>query len=478
VVGIILPRAFSFWENYDKFKLMDLSKIKKIHFVGIGGIGVSAVAKMMLQSGKIITGSNLSESIVTQDLEKLGIKIFYQHQAENVPCDADLLVYSPAVPEDNPERGMARKLHILELSYPEFLGEFSKDKFTIAISGTNGKSTTTAILGLILEQAKTDPTVIVGSRLSQWNGNLRLGCSKYFVVEACEWRAHMLNLSPQIIILTNLEEDHLDYYRDLDHIVNTFQQYVDKLGPKDLLILNNDDFNLKKLKTQSRLITYGINQPADIMATNIKTGPGYQQFDLISDKFKTKITLTLKVPGLFNIYNFLAAIAGALDLGASTEAINNVAEAFTGIWRRFEIKKLEINNFELDIIHDYAHHPTAVKDTIQAAREFFPGRRLVVVFQPHHHNRTKRLFNEFVDGFQGAELLMISEIYDVAGREESDDQNVSSQDLVQAIKNKYPQQEVFYTPDLAQTKQKMLSLIESNDVVLIMGAGDIYTLFD
>jgi len=455
---------------------MNWQKIKKIHFVGIGGIGVSAVAKMMLKMGKTITGSNLSESIVTQDLEKLGVKIFYQHQADNITSDIDLLIYSPAVPDDNPERVRACELHIPELSYPEFLGEFSKDKFTVAVSGTNGKSTTTAILGLILEQAKIDPTVIVGSRLSQWNGNLRLGQSKYFVVEACEWRAHMLNLSPQMIILTNLEEDHLDYYRDIDHIIATFQQYVDKLNPKDLLILNSDDINLNKLKTHSRVITYGISQPADIMATNIKTGPGYQQFDLISERFKIKTTLTIKVPGLFNIYNFLAAIAGALVLGASLEAIKQVAENFTGIWRRFEHQEATWNNKKITVVSDYAHHPTAVKDTIKAAREFFPGQRLVAVFQPHHHNRTKRLFNEFMDGFQGADLLIMAEIFDVAGREESDDQNVSSEDLVQAIKTKYPQQNIFYTPDLAQTKQKLLSLIQPNDVVLIMGAGDIYTI--
>jgi len=269
----------------------------------------------------------------------------------------------------------------------------------------------------------------------------------------------------------------LDYYRDLNHIIVTFQQYVDKLNPDDLLILNNDDVNLKKLKTHSRVITYGITQSADIMATNIKTGPGYQRFDLISERFQLKTTLTIKVPGLFNIYNFLAAIAGVLALGASTQSINKVAKSFIGIWRRFEVHDLKIEHCKLKIVSDYAHHPTAVKDTIKAAQEFFPGRRVVAVFQPHHHNRTKRLFNDFVDGFQGAEVVIISEIYDVAGREESDDQNISSLDLVQAIKAKYPSQEIFYTPDLIRTKQKLLSLIQPNDVVLVMGAGDIYTIF-
>ncbi|MCX6741128.1 MAG: hypothetical protein NTY61_01895, partial [Candidatus Parcubacteria bacterium] len=199
--------------------------------------------------------------------------------------------------------------------------------------------------------------------------------------------------------------------------------------------------------------------------------------------------------GLFNIYNFLAAIAGALALGASVQSINKVAENFTGIWRRFEVHELKIvrsssradprspkgmsrKNLKLEIINDYAHHPTAVKDTIKAAHEFFPGRRVVAVFQPHHHNRTKRLFNEFVDSFQGADLVIISEIYDVAGREESADQSISSKDLVQAIKSKYTSQEILYTPDLNQTKEKLLSLIQSDDVVLIMGAGDIYTLFN
>lgn len=505
---------------------MILNNFKKIHFIGIGGIGTSAIAKMMLKKGKNVSGSDIAKSEITEELEKLGAKIFTPcqnkfgagqvgHSAKNLADDVDLVIYSPAVPQNNSEikkafRLQARGYKLQVLSYPEFIGQLSKNKFTIAVSGTNGKSTTTAMLGLILEKAGLDPTVIVGSKVPQWKGNLRLSTDfirnksvirSPLVVEACEWRAHMLNLNPQIIILTNLEEDHLDYYQDINHLVRTFQKYIDKLPSKGSLILNADDSNLKKLKPKCKVITYGINNKADLMAQNIIVKNNRQEFDLIfgSDllSFKNRkirpLKLKIKIPGIFNIYNVLAASAASLSLGVKPKVIKKVLENFKGIWRRFEVKELKIKNRppncrrktdKLKIVSDYAHHPTAVRETIKAAKEFYPHCRIVAVFQPHHRNRTKKLFNDFVQSFDMADLIILSEIYDVAGREKIEDMDISSKDLVNAIRmrmqiktNKNTDfKEIFYTKDLAETKKRLLEIIQPGDVVLIMGAGDIYKL--
>lgn len=453
-----------------------LSDIKKIHFIGIGGIGVSALAKMALGQHKIVSGSDIYSTQITKELEALGIPIFLGHKKDNISKDIDLIVYSIAVAENNAERLKANKLNINQLSYPQFLGELSKQKNTIAVSGTNGKSTTTAILGLILELAGLDPTVIVGSKVDAWHGNFRKGNSNIFLVEACEWQANMLNLYPNMIVLTNLEQDHLDYYKNLDHIIKTFQQYIDKLPKHGVLFLNIDDPNLKKLKPNSQVITYGIKNKADVMAKNIKTSSGSMSFDLLIQN-KDVQHIKLKIPGLFNIYNTLAAVAAAAHLGAGIKDIKTVIESFSGIWRRFEIigaipiPKYPIPKYPI-VVSDYAHHPTAVEGTIKAAKDFYPNKRIVVVFQPHHHNRTKKLFNDFVKSFNNADLIIIQEIYDVAGREEGNDQDISSKDLVREVKRQ-ANCPVFYTKDLKHSKELIKKKIQANDLILIMGAGDI-----
>lgn len=452
---------------------MNLKEIKKVYFVGIGGIGVSALAKMMLLLGKKVVGSDLSFSEITDDLEKKGAKIFIGHQKENLDRNIDLLIYSPAVPENNPERMAAKEFNIQEISYPEFLGELSKDYFAIAVSGTNGKTTTTAMLGLILEKAGLDPTVIVGSEVKSFpEGNFRLGKSRYLVVEGCEWNAHMLKLHPQIIVLTNLEEDHLDYYKDLDDIIFHFQKYIDRLPKDGKLILNNDDQNLRpKLLAKNEVIKYGIKNLAEMMAGKIEVDAGCQKFDLIIGAKVCQIKL--KIPGLFNVYNALAAATAAFKLGVKPEIIKETLENYTGAWRRFETRSLVINNLSLDIISDYAHHPTAIQGTIKAAKEFYPGRRLFVVFQPHHHNRTKTLFNDFIKSFDLADIVIIPEIYGVAGRELKADENVSSKDLVKEVVER-THKKIIYAKDLIETKKIILENIQDDDVLLIMGAGDIY----
>lgn len=459
-------------------------QIKKIHFVGIGGMGVSAIAKMMLDLKKIVSGSDLVASEITQDLEKRGAKIFLGHRKDNLNDGVDLVIYSPAVSKKNPERVKARALKIPVFSYPEFLGQLSKDKFTLAISGTHGKTTTTALTGLILEKAGFEPTVIVGSKVKNFpEGNFRFGRSRYLVVEACEWRAHMLNLSPQVIILTNLEKDHLDYYRNFKHIIKTFQKYIKQLSVNGFLVLNQDDLACRQLvKTNSRVVSYGIKNQAEIMAKNIVVKKGYQEFDLIH-RSKFLIHIFLHIPGLFNIYNALAAATAAIKLGVDSEIIKEVLENYTGTWRRFEVKDWKIKKGQLKIISDYAHHPTAVKGTIKAAKEFYPNRRIFVVFQPHHRHRTKKLFHDFVQSFDEADLVIISEIYGVPGRESKEDENISARDLVEAILNRQKtitpfRANVFYAANLEETKKMILANLKENDIILIMGAGDIYTIID
>ena len=450
---------------------MALNEIKKVYFSGIGGIGVSALARIYKAQGREVIGSDLTKTELTSDLESLGIKIFYSQEEKNITADIDLLIYSPALDEDHVERKTATSFDIEQKSYPEMLGELMKSyNVGIGISGTNGKSTTTSILGLIMDKAELDPTVVVGSKVKKFNNsNTRIGAKNYFLVEACEYKESMLNLEPQIIGLTNIEEDHLDYYKDLTHILGSFQKFINKLSTTGLLSINVDDENSQKLDLPNCQITnFGIDNDADVMAQEIRIENKRQIFNLIY-KGEDIGTISLKVPGKYNIYNALLAISIALFLGVEFTPIKEALEEYSGIWRRFEVIG---DRNDITFISDYAHHPTAVKETLKAAREFYPKNRIVVAFQPHQHSRTKKLFDDFVGAFDKADLLILSEIYNVSGRNEDDD--VSSNDLVPLIKKR--KVNAFYSPDVESTGQMLKDNIQPGDVVLIVGAGDIYKL--
>lgn len=443
--------------------------IAKVHFIGIGGIGISAAAKLFLTLEKKVSGSDVIDSDMTRDLEKRGAKIFLGHAAEQVPKDSDLVIYSAAIQELNPERCRVKELGIRELSYPQFLGEMSRHFKTIAVSGTNGKSTTTAMLGLILESAGLDPTVIVGSSVPGFPmGNLRVGKSEFFVVEACEYRANMLNIDPEMIVLTNIEEDHLDFYRDLDHIRETFQIFVDKMKGRGLVVWNTDDRESQKL-TMDKSVTYGMQQPAVYAATGRRVEEG-RQFVMVSQGEDVLGELTLQVPGAFNVMNALAAISAAMEIGVSFEVCAKTLAEFKGIWRRFE----RVGKFGgAEVISDYGHHPTAIRDTVEAAREFFPGRRIVLCFQPHQHSRTKELFNEFVQSLQTADVVVVPEIYKVVGRTEKEEKEISSRDIVDRVKEMDASKEIFYTADLDGAEMKLREIARKDDVLIIQGAGDV-----
>lgn len=450
---------------------MDFTKIQSVYCIGIGGAGVSGLARIAKKHHKVVAGSDASDGKVVQELRHEGITVYTPQSPDNVPLDYDLYVYSDAVSETNPERAklIAAGLEAKCFSYFKAVGEIMKVYHQrVAVSGTHGKTTTTAMLTLVMTAAQLDPTSIVGSSIKALQSNIRVGKNKdTFIVEACEYRAHMLELHPTAIILTNIEEDHLDYFRDLEHIQATFQQYINKLPDNGIFVRNADDSESAELGFDGTIVTFGIHESADYMAENIVKAGHTQTFTVGKDKY------TIHVPGDFNVYNALAVIAYCRHLGIAAKTIQIGLEQFTGTWRRFEL----VGQYkDADIISDYAHHPTAIHSTLKAAREWYPERRIVIVFQPHQHNRTRHLFEQFVTAFDLADLTILQEIYDVKGREEAVDQTVSSQDLARRIEERG--KIVLYSPSAVKTKQLLAEHVEANDVVLIVGAGDIYLIAD
>src|SRR3989338_5851012 len=424
-------------------KNIDLSKIKKTHFVGIGGIGVSAIARMMLAEGKIVGGSDTSDSAIIDELRKLGAKIFIGHNADNVAEDVDLLVYTPALTADNPELKKADELDIPTLSYPEMLGLISKDKYTIAVSGAHGKTTTTAMIAKILIDAGLDPTVVVGSLLKDQGSNFVAGKSEYFVVEACEYKKSFLNLNPKIIVITNIDNDHLDYYGNLENIKKAFGEFAVKLPEDGYLVCDSNDKNFKEIIENVRC--------------------------KIIDYTKVNNNFNLKIPGEHNIKNAQAAMAVAEILGVDFKKAENSLKSFEGTWRRFEFKG-ETKNGVL-VYDDYGHHPTEIKATLKGAREFFGGKKIWCVFQPHLYSRTKLLFGDFGKSFSDADEIILADIY--AAREPKDE-GINSKMLAEEItknggKASYMESFDKITGFLAENAKK-------GDVIITMGAGDVFKI--
>ncbi|OGZ18666.1 MAG: hypothetical protein A2Z68_01260, partial [Candidatus Nealsonbacteria bacterium RBG_13_38_11] len=394
------------------------AKKLKIHFIGIGGIGVSALAQYYLSQGHKVSGSDLNSSEITKALKNRGVKVFIgSHKGSNLKNLTDLVVYSPAVKPDNPEFKEAKKLKIKCQSYPQSLGELTKQHFTIAVSGTHGKSTTTCMLGLILMKAGLDPTIIVGTKMKEFkDSNCRVGKSKYLVIEADEHFASFLNYWPKIIVLTNIEKDHLDYYKNFGNILKAFRKYVSHLPKDGILLLNKDDESIKKISCSASKKYYSMKQPE-----------------------AKKLKKILKVPGQHNVSNALAALAVARILGVSDKVSFKALSSYIGCWRRFEIKKMIIKRKPLTVVSDYGHHPTEIKATLRATREKFLKSRIWCVFQPHQYQRTYYLFKDFVRAFKEAPIdkIIITDIFDVAGREEKNiKKKVSSEKLVKSIKKR------------------------------------------
>jgi UDP-N-acetylmuramate--alanine ligase len=443
---------------------MFINAYKRVHCVGIGGIGISAIAKFLLAHGKTVTGSDAFASDITRDLEARGVAVAIGHAAGNLPADAELVVYTEAAPEDNPERAEAQRRGLPQLGHFDFLGELSKTYRTICVTGTNGKSTTTAMTGLIFEAAGLDPTVFVGSLVPGWkDGNLRVGQGDILILEGDEYKKKMLKLHPETTLMTNVEADHLDVYKDLADIEASFHQ----LAMQTLKTVYQNIFE------HDKHIYCGEGTAAEkYFGVEFLGKPKFPWFwrpqkreRVIDNGWQRLAGVELQVPGEFNMMNALGARALAREYGIDDAVAHQALKTFKGIWRRFETVG-ELNG--ATIISDYGHHPTAIKGTLAAAKEFYPGRRLVLLFEPHQHSRTKELFDDFVTSFDSADVAIISEIYHVEGRL-VDEGVISSQ----AIVDKIASPNITYAPNLAAAEERLRLLIQAGDVVIVMGAGDV-----
>lgn len=449
---------------------INITEAKYIYFIGIGGIGVSALARVLNFQGKKVCGSDATSSEITEQLIREGINIVIGHKSENITDDMDLVVYSVAVPEDNCERLEAEKLKIKQVTYPELLGSIMQNKYAIGVSGTNGKTTTTAMLGKIFVDAGIDPTIILGSKADYLSGNSRSGQSNYFIFESDEYRRAFDNYNPKMAINTYIGEDHLDYYKTPQEIKKAFRTYFERIPRDGILIINNDDSNSLQAcsRCQARIITYGLENQSDFMAKCIHISSGRQYFDVF-ERGEFKDNFFINLPGRFNVYDALSAIAGARQFNIKWGIIRESLAGFNGAWRRFE--KLGSLGESL-VITDYAHTPDAVSKTIEATKEFFPSQKVLAVFQPHQFARTKNLFNEFIQSFSLADEAIISDIYYVEGRENPEDFDVSSQKLAEEASSIGAN--TIWGGDLGQTEKLIRKKAEKFDIILVMGAGNIY----
>lgn len=420
---------------------MDILNKNNYHFIGVGGIGVSAIARMLFLQGKKVTGSDIATSEITEDMEKLGIKVFIGQKAENISPNVEVIIYTVAIKDDNPELIEARKKGLTCVSYPEALGNLSEKMFTIAVSGTHGKTTTTAMIGHILKEVGMDPTVIVGSKILGQNSNFLAGKSKYLVAEACEYKRSFLNLHPNILVITNIEADHLDYYKDIEDIKSAFTEIAQKVPQDGFIITNKENKNIK-------------DSVANVSAE-------------ILDYKDIKPDFDLAVFGEHNILNARTALKVAEVLGVSKEKAVKALKSFKGTWRRLELKGEKDGNL---FYTDYAHHPTEVRMALNALKEKHPDREIICIFEPHQQSRTKLLFDDFVDALKIADKIFIAPIFKAR---ETLDKTISNKILADAVNKFVP----------AEAIENISGLIEKINFdkkacVVFMGAGDIYKWVD
>jgi UDP-N-acetylmuramate--alanine ligase len=432
-----------------------LASSKAVHFIGIGGIGVSAIARMCLADGKTVTGSDRSETRITRELIAEGATIFYGQAADNVGDAVDLVVYTVAIPDDNPELMAARDRGIAAITYSQALGEVSKDKFTIAISGTHGKTTTTAMIAKILIDAGLDPTVIVGSLLSEQKSNFIAGKSSILVVEACEYKRSFHDINPDVVVITNVEADHLDYYRDLEEIQGAFKQFVAKLEPAGAVIAN--------------LCHESVGTIVDETLANVV------------DYSEISVDGPLGVPGAHNFENAKAALAVADLLRVDRAVALKALADFKGTWRRFERKGVVSEGMGTGavVFDDYGHHPTEVKATLAGARDAYPNEKIVVVFQPHLYSRTKMLLDDFAASFKAADSVVLLPIY--AAREPEDPSISSGMLAERVVANGVPavvSESMEAAAKAVRETADGFSKSGFSSIIVTVGAGDVYKVAD
>lgn len=444
-----------------------LQKKHKIHFVGIGGIGMSGIAEVLLHSGYAVTGSDLQESDTTRRLRSLGARVFVGHQEENLAGMPSVVVISTAVKYSNPEVLEARRRHIPVIPRAEMLAELMRMKYGIAVAGSHGKTTTTSMIAAVLSTAGLDPTLVIGGRVRMFGASARNGRGELLVAEADESDGSFLLLSPIIAVVTNIDKEHMDFHQTMERLDESFLAFINKVPFYGVAVLCLDDARVHGLipKVKKRFTTYGLSAAAEFSGrdfVNTTTGIEYT----VTHQSRDLGRLRLHLPGRHSATNALAAVAVARELEIPFERIAAAFDAFTGIHRRFEVKGEPRG---IMVIDDYGHHPTEIRATIGAIRDTWK-RPLTVIFQPHRFTRTRDLFEEFLSAFEGADRLVLTEIY---GAGEDPIAGVSGEALYQAIKRK-GHLDVDFVADKNEIVSQVVTKLKTGDVVLTLGAGDIY----
>lgn len=443
-------------------------RTKHIHMVGIGGIGMSGMAEILLHRGYKVTGSDGALSETTKRLEEVGATVFEGHKAEHIE-GADVVVYTSAVKAtENKETKAALEKRIPTIKRAEMLAELMRMKFGVGVAGTHGKTTTTTMVGHVTKEGNFDPTIMVGGRVHSFDKtNAVVGKGDLIIVEADEYDRTFLRLTPSIAIITNIEAEHLDIYDDLEDVKQAFIDYANKVPFYGAVIVCLDDENVRSVlpDLERRIISYGLTPQAQLRATDIRVNAFNSTFTVLFDGAKLGV-ITLKAPGEHNVKNALAAIATGLELGIDFKQIKSGLEKFEGVYRRFQLK------YEngIMVIDDYAHHPTEVQATLNAAHQGWPDRRVIAVFQPHLYSRTQDLYKEFGLSFFDAEVLVITDVYP---SREKPIEGVTGK-LIADTAEQYGHKNVVYVEDKNEVSDRLKDIVKDGDIIITMGAGDIY----
>ncbi len=445
------------------------NKYRIIHFVGIGGIGMSGIAEVLHNLGYEVTGSDIKESETTNRLRKLGIKIFIGHNGENIDS-AHVVVISSAVSADNPEVLEAKQRSIPVIPRAEMLAELGRLKYGILVAGAHGKTTTTSLIATVISEGGLDPTVIIGGKLKSMGSNAKLGQGDYIVAEADESDGSFLKLNPTIAVITNIDREHMDYFRDIDLLKQAFLSFINKIPFYGIAVVCMENEYLREIipLIQRKYMTYGLSEGADVYARNIEHSGIRMSFEAVY-KGRSLGMFTLPVPGKHNVLNSLSAIAVAMELQIPVDVIEKALGNFSGIQRRFEFKG---EAGEIKVFDDYGHHPSEIMATLKAARECFNSNRVVVLFQPHRYTRTRDLMDEFAVSFANADRLFLMDIYPASERPIK---GINSEVLAQRIRGA-GFENLTYISDRKEMIEGIASELKQGDVFITLGAGDVYKM--
>tara|TARA_Y100001970_G_scaffold38720_1_gene47690 strand:- start:838 stop:2226 length:1389 start_codon:yes stop_codon:yes gene_type:complete len=450
---------------------MKLSKIKNIHFIGIGGVGMVGIAEILLNQGYSVSGSDLVENKNTQRLKSLGAKIFIGHSEKNVR-DSDVIVHSSAVTESNPEMSSARSLNKTIIARAEMLSSLMRGFQSIAVAGSHGKTTTTSLIANIFIKANLDPTYIIGGRILGREDHSILGSSEYLVVEADESDASFLHLSPEVSVITNVDNDHLDFYENnLEKLSKTFHQFLENLPfYGTAIICTDDDKGCELFDNLSRpKISYGFNKSADYFLKDLKQNTNYQEFTLVRNSVGKEVKIQLKIAGRHNALNATAAYIVAKEAGITTKTIKDSLKSFSGVSRRLEFKgELNIGGNKVKLLDDYGHHPTEISATIAAIRSSHKNKNINMIFQPHRYSRSYRLFDDFIDSLSLVDKIIILDIYSAG---EQNTQEISSYDFVNSLIKKG--KKAFFAKNMEEISSLLESEVKNNEILVTQGAGNI-----